>query len=229
MSKVDWSKAPEGTTHRNPREQRVESSWRRVEEDQVHWPDCHGVWQHLCDWDDELSYYEVRPVTPNPLRIPADIVPPPGATRVALVWYSTVDGQAVVHQPNPEQGVINLIGEQPAPEWNGTGQPPIGTVCLCNFSNGSRKVEVIGHRGGHCWVYMPEDKDYATIRDMRRFEPYLTEDQKIAKARKEDIDEICRDVQDALEPYNASIDCSVAMRATIEALYDKGYFEGDRE
>ena len=60
-------------------------------------------------------------------------------------FWDTGDGDRPLHEP--------LI-PRPAKAWNGTGLPPVGTVCewLSCIQIGAQEVSILAYSGGDAWI-----------------------------------------------------------------------------
>lgn len=175
---IDWSKAPEGTTHAN-----IEAgphSWRMVIGEHAFY------WAHNCRWERLSSWH--------------------------LCEY--------VERPKANNS------------WNGDGLPPAGTVCewLDQGSDRWLTVEIVFLSS---WVIVvrhsnphPDgsvDLAFDLINQQPSFRPIRNVEQIAAEERKERVSAACKEIEPRLAEFNINIDCSVAMRAAIEALLDAGY------
>ena len=121
---------------------------------------------------------------------------------------------------------------QTTQSWSGEGLPPVGAVCelRCLPVGGWGKAEIKYMSETQCvWRWLREDGGYqvelAEVPDVTRmaFRQIRTPEQIAADERDEAIKRACEDIDKLVAAYNMSIDCSAAIRATIEAMIDKGY------
>lgn len=123
--------------------------------------------------------------------------------------------------------LLEAMVPRPTP-WSGEGLPPVGTVCEV-WDGAARiwgKVEVVFISDLTVVVRFPCGNSFAEwARDVREvdFRPIRTHEQIAAEERKEAVSTACVELYGALEQFNLSIDCSMAMRATVEAMIDAGY------
>ena len=94
--------------------------------------------------------------------------------------------------------------------WDGTGLPPVGTVCECLFNDGWVKVVVLSVNGDEAWVRRPRGSHIVSKGLGNEFRPIRTKEQQeresaITKARN-----AC--------PYPGS----ESTKIDVEALYDAG-------
>lgn len=131
-----------------------------------------------------------------------------------------------------------LIATRPAP-WNGEGLPPIGSECLfdTDMDDGTdwhvglepgMRVEVIAHfHAGACevaaFVFTEAGGRQVEQATAECFRPLRTPEQIAADERLDAIEAICREIEGDTAKWNVSLDASVAMRAVVEAMHDKGY------
>lgn len=117
-------------------------------------------------------------------------------------------------------------------DWDGKGLPPVGA-----------KLEAKNHRHGRtdkkwcvCEVlfsskyyvilksdeFIGQDEAVCLPSDLE-FRPLKTKEQRDAEKRLHEIRNACTAINSKVADYNANLDCSAAMRATIEAMIDAGY------
>lgn len=125
-----------------------------------------------------------------------------------------------------------------APEtWNGEGLPPVGIECeqaprgVAEHARKVlwRKVRIIAHvedsrLTGRVAVYVPTEGqancDQAVagcFRPIRNAEQIAAEERQILELG------ACAEIEQKLEGYNIDLDCSAAIRATINAMIEAGY------
>lgn len=115
---------------------------------------------------------------------------------------------------------------QPEP-WSGEGLPTSKTVCEVTTPamDGTRikvtikyvgETRIIAHdgQGERCWLI-----------SNCTFYPIRTAEQIAADAREQLIRGAITAIKQKVENYNCSLDCSAAIRATVEAMIDAGYCE----
>lgn len=113
--------------------------------------------------------------------------------------------------------------------WNGEGLPPVGTVCESEWPDKEwHEVIILAHDfhdGEERAVYRRTiDGEDSYFGDMAHaFRPIRTSEQIAADERLHAIRNALTAISKTLEQYNLDIDCSVAMRATVEAMVDAGY------
>ena len=112
-----------------------------------------------------------------------------------------------------------------SPEWNGEGLPPAGVVCRAEWCG--------SHQGDVTVLFMGDD--FAVLRNHGhgkeqcapvgeyKFRPLRTQAQIEADERESAIIDACESVEEKISKYNTRLDCSVAIRATVEAMIDAGY------
>lgn len=109
--------------------------------------------------------------------------------------------------------------------WAGEGLPPVGTVCELTFAHWSGWEECTVLCIGEKMIFVRQltraGKVYegSMNREGVKFRPSRTQEQIEREARSK----ACSDISKIVEPYNTSIDCSAAIRATVEAMIDAGY------
>lgn len=181
MSGIDWSKAPEGTTHFSPATDDFVDLWAKFES---------GSW-----------------------------------------WYRSTGAKDWHVGPRP--GKNETYVERPA-AWNGEGLPPVGIDCETLWSSTTGEyvaVRVVGHDEDRAVVrFISSDRkgEYGSDRQHNDygypiFRPMRTPEQIAADERLHQTRNACTAINKAVEPYNTSIDCSAAIRATVEAMIDAGY------
>lgn len=113
------------------------------------------------------------------------------------------------------------------PLWDGSGLPPVGVECEAWYDDGKvcwHRADVIGHS-----PYEPKVIAVSLKGDHERkliwchcFRPIKTPEQLAAEQRERAIVDMCQRVEGSVAKWNINIDCSAAMRAVVEALYDAG-------
>lgn len=165
---------------------------------------------------------------------------PEGATHAALtggvdghhVWYKIADrGFHFMYSDEVERGWLTGNGgpthtpmqERPvAPAWDGTGLPPVGTVCeaLNRLKEEWLKVKILDHEGTAPTAVCRDEKN--RLWWAQDFRPIRTPEQIAAEERKAAIDRMTADAQldfSAGEFLNVReyVECVIA------ALHDAGY------
>lgn len=105
--------------------------------------------------------------------------------------------------------------------WSGEGLPPVG-VDLQWFSS------VYGWIGGKVVAH---DEQTTIVRHndgyegcyLHNLKPCKTPEQIAADEREAAIERACADIEKRIEGFNVQLSYSLAIRATIEAMIDKGY------
>lgn len=148
--------------------------------------------------------------------------------------YSYVDGQqdgkaffycdACTYS---SQDFSNVTFRPSTPSWSGEGLPPVGVVCEVNPDKAGWRKSVISYIGDGfvAWLQVGDliVPEYGAFIDDCEFRKIRTPEQIAASERGEAIKCACADIDKLVAAYNMSIDCSAAIRATIEAMIDKGY------
>lgn len=109
--------------------------------------------------------------------------------------------------------VAVVLLQRPEP-WNGTGLPPVGTVCECRVRAGEDWVgcEVVAHHGHYAIAYV--DENTVMLSSGIRFRPIRTPEQIAADEREAAIEEM-------YQIYKNSP--GLATQQGMAALYDHGY------
>lgn len=111
-------------------------------------------------------------------------------------------------------------------EWDGEGAPQVGQECQIKLGPYWTQVKVLAYFSGQAvvgWICQPEGESCIDLMDVSELRPILTLQQIAANKRLHEIRNACTTINSKIEQYNVSIDCSVAMRATLEAMIDAGY------
>lgn len=121
-----------------------------------------------------------------------------------------------------------ILSTRPStPSWSGEGLPPVGVVCEVNPDKSGWRKSVISYIGNGfvAWLQVGDliVPEYGAFIDDCEFRPIRTQEQIAADEREEAIKRACADIDKLVAAYNMSINCSAAIRATIEALHDAGY------
>jgi hypothetical protein len=113
---------------------------------------------------------------------------------------------------------------------NGEGLPPVGVACeyirgdVPHISQDWEKVIPLAFGSKLAFL-----RDVATGNEFTEkvcrcaFRPIRTQAQIEAEEREAAIITACESVEDKIAQYNTRLDCSVAIRATVEAMIDQGY------
>ena len=129
----------------------------------------------------------------------------------------------------PCTDLSNAIARPTTPSWSGEGLPPVGVVCEVDWCEEWHKCEVIAHfqqRCGMVAAFTVEISDGAKSLDAfgaGSFRPIRTTEQISADEREAAIERACADIEKRIEGFNVQLSYSLAIRATIEAMIDKGY------
>ena len=147
-------------------------------------------------------------------------------------WFAmpTSDDDQWDFAPQVYDGRVSQMIQRPA-EWNGTGLPPVGTVCEVNH-HGWRRCEVFAHKvegdkdpdvlfshtndnGGPAWNW---------AREPSRFRPIRTPKQIEAEERERAVDAM-------MQTFAVNGSEKSFLRHACLALYDAGYrkVEGDKQ
>lgn len=98
-----------------------------------------------------------------------------------------------------------------AVEWDGDGEPPVGTECEWHPNvHGWVKVKILGRDGADTWYRAAGEEHSQTCRNMAFFRPILTKEQIAAEERMADAYAMC-----AIAPSLSNVDAI--------ALYDAFY------
>lgn len=112
-----------------------------------------------------------------------------------------------------------------SPAWNGEGLPLVGTVCEA-WHSGTHQGEVtvlfIGKQTAVLRNHSHGDEQHGALASYK-FRPILTPEQIAAEERKQLQLLACADIEADLAQYNTSIDCSAAIRATVDAMIAARY------
>lgn len=107
--------------------------------------------------------------------------------------------------------------------WIGVGIPPNGTEC--EAFHPSREtwlpVKILDHQTGSECCACRDDQDYLWW--STKFRVIRTAEQIAADERLHEVRNACTAINHKIEPFNSNIDCSMAIRMTIEAMIDAGY------
>ena len=162
---------------------------------------------------------------------------PEGAThywRAKNTFYTEIKGEFYFAE-TPQTGAVNSprgwiasLEKRPTtqPAWSGEGLPPVGVVCEWEHETNKgcwRKAEI--KYIGSAYVIVADFagiEQHYYLRNMQ-FRPIRTPEQIAAEEREAAIKEACYEIEGKVEPYNTRLDCSAAIRATIEAMLDAGY------
>ena len=109
------------------------------------------------------------------------------------------------------------------PEWNGEGLPPAGIDAEFLGHNGDWLAgQYIGQFNGQMVVGCHTTGAVGFL-SSEEFRPIRTAEQIAADERLHAISNACTSIAKIIEPYNLNLECSAAMRATVEAMIDAGY------
>lgn len=120
------------------------------------------------------------------------------------------------------------VHERPQPaKWNGEGLPPVGVVLEVNPDKAGWRKSVISYVGDGFIAWMQVGDlivpEYGAFIDDCEFRPIRTPEQIAADEREAAIERACADIEKRIEGFNVQLSYSLAIRATIEAMIDKGY------
>ncbi|MNR29467.1 hypothetical protein D3C85_1468560 [compost metagenome] len=108
-------------------------------------------------------------------------------------------------------------------DWDGKGLPPTGLEFEWRYGDRAWKQGKALYIGSVYAILQTCDAEqHYYIRDMQ-FRPVRTREQIAADKRLHEIRNACTAINSKVEGYNTNLDCSAAMRATIEAMIDAGY------
>jgi hypothetical protein len=112
--------------------------------------------------------------------------------------------------------------------WNGAGLPPVGMACeLCiDHCDIWAKAEILCI-GKMCVFFRSLDcasGSEAAISITRvKFRPIRTPERIAAEEREKAIHQAICDIEEKVARWNTTIDCTAAIKATIEAMVSEGY------
>lgn len=144
-------------------------------------------------------------------------------------WTSTGDINAYPEEVTRAQwqAAVDALKAESAPAWVGIGLPPVGAVCeYLEDGNGDwEKVEIVAidKRLDYKFAVFHGDKGYSGDRRIELFRPIRTPEQIVADRRLQDIADALTATSKSVDPWNVDINCSSAIRATVEAMIDAGY------
>ena len=144
-----------------------------------------------------------------------------------IAWYWSEDQQdwrqLSVCASDVEDGYRKTIVKRPDQAWNGTGLPPVGTVCEVDYCEHWHQCEVIAHfqqRCGMVAAFTVRHDTGAKSLDAfgeSAFRPIRTEAQIAAEEREMVVQEM-----QALDPRNMTLGM-LARADFCRTLYDAGY------
>jgi hypothetical protein len=121
-------------------------------------------------------------------------------------------------------------------DWDGKGLPPVGIKCDTLWSSTTGEyvqVKVLAHdedravvrfvTGSRKGEYDSDTQHSQYGATLPIFRPIRTPEQIAADQRLHAIRNACTAINSRIAEYNINLDCSVAMRATVEAMIDAGY------
>jgi hypothetical protein len=148
--------------------------------------------------------------------------------------YTMAEDWSRVHVTRAKwQAAVDALKAEKVVEWNGEGLPPVGVVCeiLQNKTTSIWvSVKIIAHvtddpRFNPIAIYIPEGDPSATVGQAvaSTFRPIRTPEQIAAEERLQEIADALTATSKTVDPWNVDINCSSAIRATVEAMIDAGY------
>lgn len=111
-------------------------------------------------------------------------------------------------------------------DWDGKGAPQVGEECQIKLGPHWTQVKVLAYFSGQAvvgWICQPEGESCIDLMDVSELRPIRTPEQIAADKRLHEIRNACTAINSKVSDYNINLDCSAAMRATIEAMIDAGY------
>jgi hypothetical protein len=170
---------------------------------------------------------------PGNAKIEAGWIYNPGGTKGE--FYSCYADRGLEHIPAfPDWRKSRLVQRPPKQPWAGEGLPPVGMACEAAIPHTSGP----DNERSHIWIegrviayHEIKGKTYAWFSEddgfyppsVLEFRPIRTPEQIAAEERLHEILNACTDINYKVEEFNANLDCSLAIRATIEAMIDAGY------
>lgn len=130
------------------------------------------------------------------------------------------------HRHNFTQGQVQYITPRPG-QWDGTGLPPVGTVCERRFhdNEGSswQRVTITAH--GHKKIMCLEETgdEWAHFGLEVSFRPARTPEQIAADERLHKLRNAHTAIARTLESFRSDIPAEAVSRQVIEAMIDAGY------
>ena len=124
---------------------------------------------------------------------------------------------------------VFCIARPTTPSWSGSGLPPVGVVCEVKLQEEWSLCEIIAH------FQQPQAMVAAfTVAQFHGgkkldskiaecFRPIRTPEQIASDEREAAIKRACEDIEKRMEGFNVQLSYSLAIRAAIEAMIDKGY------
>lgn len=116
------------------------------------------------------------------------------------------------------------ITARPSTAWSGEGLPPVGVECEYQDSfDDWHKVEITGHsKLGVCFVADGcSGENY--VKKESKFRPIRTPEQIAADERAAAFHTAICDVEEKVAKWNTTIDCSAAIKATVDIMIAMGY------
>lgn len=217
---IDWSKAPEGATHRD-----AGGNW--LKKDQEHWmawcSSSQGYWFTVGLHNLQVPLIERKEqCRPPKINITKKMAILEAALRSCVsVMDQDLNGLAVI-QPELSQAKQALediyLADDEFEPWNGEGLPPVGTVCEYERGRQWVKVEVFAVKpncnGSSSALFTYEDGSWNACANLSNFRPIRTPEQIAAEERKAAVNELRSDMEDE----GVFIDQRMA-----EIIHDAGY------
>jgi hypothetical protein len=157
-------------------------------------------------------------------------------------WYLWSEPAKQWALDTPSTGQRNLMraikADEGAPKsgWIGIGLPPVGMTCERMWASGPASytaVRIIAHDDGQAVYRFLEDRRKGDVQADAQgdgdssgnpiFRPVRTPEQIAADERLHSIRNALTRINKIVDQYNSSLDCSAAIRATVEAMIDAGY------
>lgn len=152
-----------------------------------------------------------------------------GISARQRVGYCEVDNDHSAEMVIPHDW--SLVATRRAP-WAGEGLPPVGVKCEVEHGGKWIDCEVIAHFQQEsaevaAFIFSPysgqpkcKELSYYVAGSFRSVR---TPEKIAADKRLHEIRNACTGINYKVEEFNANLDCSLAIRATIEAMIDAGY------
>lgn len=173
-------------------------------------------WSKAPDW--ASAHGKVFCITSRDIWFNESVYMYVGDTR-SYPWSSR---ETEVMYNHSRQSVTDIVS-RPIP-WTGEGLPPVGTVCEylgAHQYNEWSEVKIFG--AWRNFVFVDFTDGWRQEDNPKRFRPIRTAEQIAADERLHAIRNALSTINSKIEQYNIDIDCSAAMRATVEAMIDAGY------
>ena len=144
--------------------------------------------------------------------------------------YMRMNGQAWMKAVIDDDS-LRTITERPSPAWSGEGLPPAGVECLARFSmaaagidriSAEMKISPVWYGKKHV-VYLHDGEEYTAFLDGAQFRPIRTPEQIAKDERAAAFHAAICDVEEKVSKWNTTIDCSAAIKATVDIMIAMGY------